>query len=228
MDDARSERATVRESFRSRDEREAPVATRKAELEAETDRWAMLLAIPPWIAPESSFEELGSAAEIDAAIRALARHRDGWDEYVGWTAEMIRRSGMHLILGFASFRHYVEERLGMPGRAVEQRAALEERIWGSPALRAARASGLSYERLRALAHLPEAEIRAWTPRARLMTVIALRRELEAAEARQMRARGKLAASVPRSVATPLAAAISTVRRLVGAPIPAGRCLGVVA
>ncbi len=228
VDDARAERTTTREVFRSREEREARLATRKAELEEETDRWAMLTDLPPWVAPEGGFDELSSAAEIDAAVRALARHREGWEECVGWTAEMIRRSGMHLILGFASFRHYVEERLGMPGRAVEQRAALEERVWGSPALRAARASGLSYERLRALAHLPEAEIRAWTPRARLMTVVALRRELEAAEARQMRARGKLAASVPRSVATLLAAAIATVRRSVGAPIPTGRCLSVVA
>ena len=222
------ERRTLREHFRSHDEREALRASRKAALEDETGRWASLPRIPPWIAPDAGFDELSSAAEIDATLRALARHREGWDEYVGWTAEMIRRSGMHLILGFHSFRHYVEERLGMPGRAVEQRAALEERIWGSPALRAARGSGLSYERLRALSRLPEAEIRAWTPRARTMTVAALRRELEAAEERQMRARGKLAAQVPRSVASVLAAALATVRALVGAPIPAGRCLGLVA
>jgi hypothetical protein len=31
-----------------------------------------------------------------------------------------------VLLGFQSFRHYVEERLGLPARAVEQRAALEE------------------------------------------------------------------------------------------------------
>jgi hypothetical protein len=195
------EKRTLREHFRSRDEREAWLAQRKAALEDETGRWVPLKAIPPWVAPEEGFDELSSAAEIDAALRALARHREGWDEYVGWTAEMIRRSGMHLILGFTSFRHYVEERLGMPGRAVEQRAVLEEKIWGSPALRAAREWGLSYERLRVLSHLPEAEIRAWTPRARVMTVAALRRELEAAEERQTRARGKLAAQVPRSVAS---------------------------
>jgi len=219
---------TLREVYRSCDEREARLATRKAALEEETNRWASLPPIPAWVAPDTGFDELSSAAEIDGALRALARHREGWDEYVGWTAEMIRRSGMHLILGFTSFRHYVEERLGMPGRAVEQRAALEERIWGSPALRAARASGLSYERLRALSSLPENEIRAWISRASSMTVAVLRRELEAAEERQTRARGKLAASVPRSVATLLAAAIATVRRSIGMPIPAGRCLGAVA
>ena len=221
-------RRTLREHFRSRDEREARLAQREAALEDETGRWVSLERIPPWIAPAEGFDELSSAAEIDAALRALARHREGWDEYVGWTAEMIRRSGMHLILGFRSFRHYVEERLGMPGRAVEQRAVLEEKIWGSPALRAARASGLSYERLRALSRLPEAEIRDWTRRARRMTVAALRRELEAAEERQTRARGKLAAQVPRSVASVLAAAIATARALAGAPIPAGRCLGLIA
>jgi len=222
------ERRTLREHFRSQDEREARRAQREAALEDETGRWVSLKRLPPWVAPDEGFDQLSSAAEIDAALRALARHGEGWEEYVGWTAEMIRRSGMHLILGFTSFRHYVEERLGMPGRAVEQRAVLEEKIWGSPALRGARASGLSYERLRALSHLPEAEIREWTPRARLMTVAAIRRELDAAEERQMRARGKLAASVPMSVASVLAAAIATVRALLGAPIPAGRCLGAVA
>ena len=97
------ERRTVREAYRSRDEREARLESRKAALEEETSRWASLPPIPAWVAPDAGFDELSSAEEIDAVLRALARHREGWDEYVGWTAEMIRRSGMHLILGFGSF-----------------------------------------------------------------------------------------------------------------------------
>jgi hypothetical protein len=85
---------------------------------------------------------------------------------------------VHLRCGFASFRHYVEERLGLPARAVEGRARVEERRWASAALRDAKDQGLPYEKLRLLAGLPEEEIRAWTPRAHELTCVALRRALE--------------------------------------------------
>jgi hypothetical protein len=130
------------------------------------------------------FDEMMSSREIDAALRTLARYRNGWDGLVGYLAHMLKRSRMYQLLGFASFRHFVEERLGLPASAVEQRAALEKRIWESPALQEARRQKLSYEKLRALSHLPEKEIGSWIPRARGMTVIALRRDLEAEEERQ--------------------------------------------
>ena len=46
-----------------------------------------------------------------------------------------RRAGCGAILGFATYAHYCAERLGLAARAVEQRAALERRLWQVPALR---------------------------------------------------------------------------------------------
>jgi hypothetical protein len=131
-------------------------------------------------------------------------------------------------MGFASFRHYIEERLGQPPRALEQRARLERQFRRSPALRKAREAKISYERLRLLAHLPEAEILAWIPRARELTVVALRDELEAREARQMRERRKFSAVVPKRVASLVAAAIEGVRALAGKRRDPGPCLAVIA
>jgi hypothetical protein len=61
-----------------------------------------------------------------------------------------------------------------------------------------------------------------------MTVIALRRELEAEEERQMRARRRFSAPAPRRVACLLAAAMAAVRALAGSPISEGKCLAIVA
>jgi hypothetical protein len=207
---------------------DAALESRKAALESETNRWAQLPAIPAWQAPDLAWGELTTAAEIDATLRLLARYRSAWDDVVGYLAHQLQRSRVHLILGFATFRHYVEERLGLPPRAVEQRAALEQRVWESPALREARRQKLSYEKLRALSDLSDPEITSWIPRARGLTVIALRRELEAAEERQTRARGRVGALVPKRVACLLVAAIETIRGLAGAPIPSGRCLAIIA
>src|SRR5512138_1544779 len=130
-----------------------------------------LPAVPACPAPDVRFYETATAAEIDRRLRALARVRSGWDAILGHCAHAVKRSRLHALLGFASFRHYVEERLGLPSRAVEQRAALEQRIWRSPALQEARRQGVSFEKLRLLARLPEAEIGGWTARAKAMTCV---------------------------------------------------------
>ena len=135
---------------------------------------------------------------------------------------------MHLLLGYGSFRQYVEERLGLPARAVEQRVALEKRLWDSPALQEARRQGVSYEKLRVLARLPEADIAAWIPRALEATCIALKREVEGEHERQMRARQKMLVPLPRRVAVLLAAAIEAVRGRFGRVLTTGTCLAVMA
>ncbi len=61
-----------------------------------------------------------------------------------------------------------------------------------------------------------------------MTVIFLRRKLEEAEDRQMRARGQFGAVVPKRVGQLLGVAIQAVRTLAGAPISPGSCLAVIA
>ena len=201
---------------------------RAAELEAETDRWAMLPAVPGALAPELGIDAQASADELDARLRDLAASQRRWDEILGHCAHVVRASRIYQLLGFASFRQYVEERLGLPVRTVEQRAALEQRLWESPALRDARAQGLSYEKLRALSRLPEKELAAAVERARSATCIALRRELAERHEAQMRAARKLSAPAPKRVACLLAAAIRAVRVRVGRPIPAGTRLAIIA
>ncbi len=184
-------------------------------------------AVPGVSAPEVEFPAHATAAEIDARIRGLARLQRRWDDIVGYCAQAVRASGIYQILGFASFRQYCEERLGLPARTVEQRAALEKQMWKSPALREGRNAGLSYEKLRALSRLPEEAIAAAVERARAVTCIALRRELEADEERQMRVRGKLSVVAPERVASVLGAAIRSVRGRVGWHVGAGTCLAII-
>jgi hypothetical protein len=208
---------------------------RQEELEVETERWRSLDDVPRWRAPEIRWGEIEASDsvelvdELDATLRRLARHREGWDEHLAWAAAELSASGLLSTMGFASFRHYITERLGLPPRAIEQRARLERRIRRSPALAQARAAGVSYERLRTLAALrEEKEVLSWIPRAKDLTVVALRDALDAAEARQMRARRRLGAAMPARVAGLVSAAIESVRGLAGAPLPPGRCLAIIA
>jgi hypothetical protein len=200
----------------------------RARLEAETERWSYLLRIRDVAAPDAGFDEATSAREIDARLRELSAMRDSWDGVLGFGAYSVKRSGLWRILGFASFDHYCEERLGLAKRTVETRAALEKRLWEVPALRAARDSGLSYEKLRLLSYLPGDEVEAWLPRARALTVVALRRELEARDDAQMRAARILRTRVPTRVALLLAAAFRAVREVEGCLLCDGRCLVIVA
>ena len=135
---------------------------------------------------------------------------------------------MHRLLGFASFRHFAEERLGLDGRTVEERARLEQRLWSSPALQEARRQRVSYERLRLLARLPERNIRSWIAVAKAVTVVELRERVEGDAERRMRASGRMGAALPRRVAVELAAAVDAARTLAGAPLSSGRCLALVA
>jgi hypothetical protein len=136
-------------------------SARRAAPRAETDRWAELPPVPELAAPDVPFDEASTAQEIDARLRALAHLRAGWDRLIGFCGHSVKRSGMHVLMGYEGFRQYVEERLGLPARAVEQRVALEKRLWDSPALEEARRRGVSYEKLRVLARLPETEISPW-------------------------------------------------------------------
>jgi hypothetical protein len=201
---------------------------RRAALEEETERWAMLPAVPAVAMPDVRFDATATAQEVDAGLRKLAELRAGWDDLVGWCAHVIRRSGMPALLGFATFRHYVEERLGLPARTVEQREQLEKRLWESPALREARRQKLSYEKLRVLSGLREHEIGAWTPRAHALTCVDLRRRVKGEKERQMRAARTLSVPMPRRLAVLLAAAVRTVRERVGRALPVGKCLSVIA
>jgi hypothetical protein len=201
---------------------------RRAALEAETLCWCTLPAVAEWAAPDVRFDETLTADEVDALLRELARLRAGWDEIMGACAHVVKQSGLHHVAGFASFRHYVEERLGLPARTVEQRAAVEKRLSVSPALREARRQKVPFEKLRLLARLPEAEIGTWTPRARALTCVALERALDRRRERQMRARRRLSVPMPRRIAVLVAAALEAVRERSDRPVPLGKCLAIVA
>ena len=201
---------------------------RAARLEAETDAWTHLPPAAAMPAPEVDFDAMTSAEEIDRELRRLVRQDQGWDELMGHAAHALEASGVHRILGFATFKQYVEERLGLSYGAVARRAKLEGRIWASPALQEARRQKLGFEKLWMLSFLPEAEIAAIAPRAKAMTVIALRRELDGAEDARMRGRGKVKALLPRGVAYLLAAAIAAARGRAGRRITDGEGLAIVA
>jgi hypothetical protein len=200
----------------------------RAALEVETDRWWVLPGVLEAPAPDVRFERAMAADEVDALLRRLAGLRAGWDELLGYCAHVVKQSGVWKVAGFASFRHYVDERLGVPARAIEQRAALERRLASSPALQEARAQKMPYEKLRHLSRLPEREIRAWLPRAKALTCVELERALDRETERQMRGRRKLSIRMPRRMATLLAAAIEAVRRRSDTPVSSGRCLAVIA
>ncbi|ABC80518.1 HNH endonuclease signature motif containing protein [Anaeromyxobacter dehalogenans] len=199
---------------------------RRAALESEPERWPLLPPIESWPAPEVRFADGATAQEIDRTLRELAAARATLEDVIGACAYAIRRSGMHLRLGFATFRHYVEERLRLPPRAVEQRAEHEERLARSAGLREARRQGVSYERRRILARLPEEEIAPWIPRAKALTCVALRRAVEGEREWQLRAQRKVSVPLPRRVGVLLAAAFETVRKRVGRLVPAGSCLAI--
>jgi hypothetical protein len=201
---------------------------RQATLEAETDRWAFLPPVADWPAPEPSFFETATAKAIDALLRELARLCAAWDDLIGCCAHAIRQSRMYFFLGFSSFEHYCDERLGLPARTVEQRAALERKLQASPALQEARRQKVSCEKLRLLAKLPEGEIGPWTQKAHGLTCVELRRRLEGERKRQLRARQRLSVPLPRRIAVLLAAACERIRQLSGCAYSVGKCLGILA
>ena len=101
----------------------------------------------------------------------------------------------------------------MAARTVGQRIWLTRKLYDFPALRQAMREGrLSYEKARLVAGCAtEGTLDAWIAKAERMTCIALRREVEAHDDRQMCARGVLAFFAPRRVGELLAATFRTVR-----------------
>jgi hypothetical protein len=87
-------------------------------------------------------------------------------------------------------------------RAVEQRAALERRLYELPALREAMSERrVSYEQARLIArHADEESVEEWIGRAERLTCVALRRQLLGEREAQMCARGDYEIWAPRHVA----------------------------
>jgi len=196
-------------------------------LEKETARWAFLGEPEPVAAPEPLCDAKANVGALDAELRRLARMRERWGDVLGHLAMLFRKMAGWRRLGFASFDHYCEERLGMCGRAVEQRAALEMRLYELPSLRKAlRERRLSYEKARLIArYADEQSVEALIERAQGLTCIALQRELQDGEERQMCARGEFDVWLPRRVAALFLVACRAARKDAGRPMSPGECFG---
>jgi hypothetical protein len=178
---------------------------------------------------EVSAELEGGAADpwrVDEELRRLASMRAGWDELVGHLAMLLKLLGLWKDMQFESFSHYCAERLGMAARTVEQRAALERRLYALPVLRQAMREGrVSYEKARVIAeHADDTSVEEWIRRAEGTTCIALRREADTQREAQMCARAELDLRVPRRVGALLSATMRAARAASDRWLSPGECL----
>lgn len=200
-------------------------------LEREHARWTWLDAADPVPAPEAGLDACDRARQVDGRARALMQLRAGWDALLGHLSMLLENLGAWRHLGFRDLDHYAAERLGMSGRAVEQRAWLERRLWELPPLREAMRDGrIGYEQARILARCaaPE-EVEAWVQRAAELTVVELSRAFAADEERQMSARNALTLRLPAEVHALFHHACRAVLRAERRPfMRPGECLAVMA
>jgi len=195
-------------------------------LEREFDRWRFLHSSDPVPAPEAGVDEWDRAHRIDVRLRELASMRRGWDELVGHLSMLLVNTGLWRDMKFRDVDHYASERLGMSGRAIEQRAWLERRLWDLPALRRAMRDGrLGYEQARLVARCSSpAFIDGWIAKAEKMKVVELARAVEADEERQMCARKEWAVRLPADVHAVFSAACRAIRAEAKEWIWTSRCL----
>ena len=196
----------------------------KEHLEQENRQWAGLAAVDPLKAQQFSGEI--DPWRIDAELKGLVEKRTRWDEVFGHVAMVFKSSRAWEPLGFASFGHYCEERLGMGERTVAQRVALERSFYRIPLLRRAlREKRISYEKARIIArHTEGEEVQGWIEKGETMTCVALRRAMQDKDEAQMCARGTFTAWMPVSVAEIVKAAFRAARAAAKRWLGAGECL----
>lgn len=199
----------------------------EAALEAETRRWERLLWPEPVAAPVGE-DGGGDVRAIDARVRELAAMRGRWDDLVGHLGLVMQAFRLWRHLGFASFRHYCRERLGMAERTVAQRVWLERRLHELPGLRAAMRQGrVTYEKARLVAQVAvPRDVEEWVDVAEKSTCIELRRKVEAGEKAQMCARERVSVLVPRRIVELFEDGCSAVMHREGRWIPRDECLAV--
>ncbi len=212
-------------------------------LELEFEKWQWLDALHangpsdrgpggavPAQVPGSAEGPFTDVRALDADVRRLAAMRAEWDALLGHLAMLVQWCGLWRDMKFGSFAHYCSERLGMSGRAVQQRTALERRLYALPPLREAMRSGrVSYEKARLVAAIAdEATLPAWLAQAERSTCVALRRLVDAAEDAQTCARHELSLRVPTRVGALVRAAFRAAREVAGRWLTPGECLVLVA
>jgi hypothetical protein len=194
----------------------------KKYLEEQYEQWASLRRPSPVAAPVSD------PADVRAICDGLVRHarmRDSWNEVFGHVAMVFCAIRGWYFLGFASFAHYCEERLGMGQRTVAQRVALERKLYELPTLREAMREGrISYEKARLIArHADQRTVAEWISRGEGLTCVELRDALQDQEEAQMCARNQYRAWLPPSVAGLLLLTIAAVRKADGRRLSPGEC-----
>jgi len=196
----------------------------KKVLEQENRHWADLAMVDPLKAEEFSGEI--DPWRIDAELKGLVEKRAHWDEVFGHVAMLFKTSRAWEPLGFTSFGHYCEERLGMAERTVAQRIALERSLYRIPLLRRAlREKWISYEKARVIArHAEGEEVQGWIEKAETMTCVALRRAMQAKDESQMCARGTFSVWMTVSAAEVVRAAFRAARAAAKRWLAAGECL----
>ncbi|HWE25198.1 MAG TPA: HNH endonuclease [Myxococcales bacterium] len=198
----------------------------KEDLEKVSQQWAFLDRETAVVAPVPIVPQMEDAVLLDEELRRLAATRTEWDEVFGHLAMVFKMTGLWREAQFASFDHFCEEQLGMGGRTVEQRIALERRLYALPKLRQALRDGrVSYEKARAIAWTADDTTEEqWIARAQTMTCIALRREIEEHEEGQISTRGGFDLRMPARVRRVLEDAIRAARKEAGKWITPSECL----
>lgn len=196
----------------------------KEVFEQESGRWSALDRVGDVAAIEVA--SVVDAVAIDEQLRQLVTLRARWDSLVGHLAMVIRKLSLWRDMQFATFEHYCTERLQMGIRAVEQRIALERRLYELPALRTALdAREVSYEQARTIAtHATERTLPQWIERAKSSTAVELARFAESAERAQMCGEHWIRTSMPAPATSLLNAACVAVHRIEKRFLHTGDCL----
>jgi len=209
---------------------EAEIEPVKEWLEEQAQQWRFLSQPNPITAPWTDPDAQRDPWLRHDELRRRMSMRTGWDQVFGHMAMLFKKVKGWYFLGFASFEHYCEERLGMSLRAVQQRVRLEQRLYRLPSLRQALCQRrISYEKARLIArYADEAAVDGWIERAARTSCVRLRRALEGEEEAQMCARGNFSLSMPLRIRGLAAMAIRAARRQAGRSISPGECLGMIA
>jgi hypothetical protein len=224
----------------------------KKHYEKETANWSFLEPTGAVVAPVPSEPVAENPWLLHEELRRLNADRNQADEVIGHAGSIFRMLGLWRDAKFTSFAHYCSERPRMSVRAVEERIALDRKLYALQVLRKEVRDGrVSFEKARLIARVADERTeKDWIEYAAAKTCIELRRELDgdlpvpAAEdaaqmsapqngsravpppqpAAQMCARTDLDLRMPRHVRELLESAIRTIRKEEGTFVLGGACV----
>ncbi|MFO0584185.1 MAG: HNH endonuclease signature motif containing protein [Anaeromyxobacter sp.] len=190
----------------------------EAKLESETSHWEFLDPVVP--VPALELDPLDGATDEELYVTAvgLSQEIKSWEDLVGFCSAVVKGAHLHKEAGFVDFRHYATERLGIPARTVETRAALEKHLWEKPELKVAKEMGLTYSKLLLLKEVPQSQILEMAKQAERLTVVELKEAVQGKKDAHMSALKRFEFWVPKRVAVVLEQAFMA---SFGVPAPPG-------